>query len=70
MALRQRAVPVVDDDERSPVRRCRAHIQRIFAKLGVHTRAQAVALAYEAGLIRVDAGSSAREVEAHVLDAA
>jgi DNA-binding response OmpR family regulator len=39
-----------------------SHIQRIFVKLGVHTRAQAVALAYEAGLIRVDA-----EVEAHLI---
>jgi DNA-binding NarL/FixJ family response regulator len=29
------------------------HIQRIFVKLGVHTRAQAVAVAYEAGLVRV-----------------
>jgi DNA-binding NarL/FixJ family response regulator len=29
-----------------------SHVQRILAKLGVHTRAQAVAVAYEAGLIR------------------
>jgi DNA-binding NarL/FixJ family response regulator len=41
-----------------------SHIQRIFTKLGVHTRAQAVALAYEAGLIRVDA--TRHEVEAHL----
>jgi two-component system nitrate/nitrite response regulator NarL len=30
-----------------------SHMQRIFTKLGVHTRAQAVAVAYEAGLIHV-----------------
>jgi len=30
-----------------------SHVQRILGKLGVHTRAQAVAVAYEAGLIRV-----------------
>jgi DNA-binding NarL/FixJ family response regulator len=30
-----------------------SHIQRIFVKLDVHTRAQAVAIAYESGLIRV-----------------
>jgi DNA-binding NarL/FixJ family response regulator len=30
-----------------------SHVQRILAKLEVHTRAQAVALAYEWGLIRV-----------------
>ena len=45
-----------------------SHIQRIFLKLGVHTRAQAVALAYEAGLIRVDPArvQAARpDVEAH-----
>jgi len=30
-----------------------SHVQRILAKLNVHTRAQAVAVAYEAGLIRV-----------------
>ncbi len=40
-----------------------SHVQRILAKLGVHTRAQAVAVAYEAGLIRVPP----REVEPHVL---
>lgn len=46
-----------------------SHIQRIFTKLAVHTRAQAVALAYEAGLIRVDASSprGAQDVEAHVV---
>jgi DNA-binding NarL/FixJ family response regulator len=42
-----------------------SHVQRILAKLGVHTRAQAVAVAYEAGLIRVPP----RDAEAHsVLD--
>ena len=30
-----------------------SHVQRIMTKLDVHTRAQAVAVAYEAGLIRV-----------------
>jgi two-component system, NarL family, nitrate/nitrite response regulator NarL len=30
-----------------------SHMERILAKLDVHTRAQAVAVAYEAGLIRV-----------------
>jgi DNA-binding NarL/FixJ family response regulator len=46
-----------------------SHIQRIFTKLGVHTRAQAVALAYSAGLIRVDARSATdHEVEAHLAD--
>jgi len=35
-----------------------SHMQRIFTKLDVHTRAQAVAVAYEAGLIRV--GSNGR----------
>lgn len=29
-----------------------SHIQRILAKLGVHTRAQAVAVAYKAGLLK------------------
>jgi DNA-binding NarL/FixJ family response regulator len=38
------------------------HVQRILTKLKVHTRAQAVAVAYEAGLIRV----STDDVEAHV----
>jgi DNA-binding NarL/FixJ family response regulator len=42
-----------------------SHMQRIFAKLGVHTRAQAVALAYEAGLIRVQPRDD--RVEAHAL---
>jgi len=41
-----------------------SHIQRVLAKLDVHTRAQAVAVAYEAGLIRVT--PRVREVEAHV----
>jgi DNA-binding NarL/FixJ family response regulator len=39
-----------------------SHVQRILTKLDVHTRAQAVAVAYEAGLIRV----SPAEVEAHL----
>jgi DNA-binding NarL/FixJ family response regulator len=39
-----------------------SHVQRIMSKLDVHTRAQAVAVAYEAGLIRV----TANEVSAHV----
>jgi DNA-binding NarL/FixJ family response regulator len=50
-----------------------SHMQRILTKLGVHTRAQAVAVAYEAGLIRVTRnGSNGHEVEAHAapLDAA
>jgi DNA-binding NarL/FixJ family response regulator len=44
-----------------------SHMQRIFTKLGVHTRAQAVAIAYEAGLIRVNGanGHARHEVEAH-----
>jgi DNA-binding response OmpR family regulator len=41
-----------------------SHIQRVLAKLNVHTRAQAVAVAYEAGLIRVT--PAGREVEAHL----
>jgi DNA-binding NarL/FixJ family response regulator len=40
-----------------------SHVQRILTKLDVHTRAQAVAVAYEAGLIRV----SPNEVEAHLV---
>jgi len=49
-----------------------SHIQRIFVKLDVHTRAQAVAVAYEAGLIRLASNgngtvSSGQEVEAHML---
>jgi DNA-binding NarL/FixJ family response regulator len=41
-----------------------SHVQRILTKLKVHTRAQAVAVAYEAGLIRV----STEEVEVHVAE--
>jgi len=41
-----------------------SHVQRIFVKLGVHTRAQAVAIAYAAGLIQVEAAPHA--VEAHL----
>jgi len=43
-----------------------SHIQRIFVKLGVHTRAQAVAMAYGAGLIQVDV--TQHDVEAHIAD--
>jgi DNA-binding NarL/FixJ family response regulator len=48
-----------------------SHIQRIFVKLDVHTRAQAVAVAYESGLIRVGAngngnGNGHAEVESHL----
>jgi DNA-binding NarL/FixJ family response regulator len=39
-----------------------SHMQRIFTKLGVHSRAQAVAVAYAAGLISV---SPHHEVQAH-----
>lgn len=42
-----------------------SHVQRIFVKLGVHTRAQAVAMAYAAGLIQV--GVEHQEVEAHII---
>jgi hypothetical protein len=50
-------------------------MQRILTKLGVHTRAQAVAVAYEAGLIRVmrnGNGHNGHDVEGHAvpLDAA
>ena len=38
------------------------HLQRVLAKLGVHSRAQAVALAHQQGMIDAD-------VEAHVLSA-
>jgi DNA-binding NarL/FixJ family response regulator len=41
-----------------------SHMQRIFTKLGVHSRAQAVAIAYSAGLIRVAARHG--DVEAHL----
>jgi DNA-binding NarL/FixJ family response regulator len=46
-----------------------SHMQRILTKLGVHTRAQAVAVAYEAGLIRVtrNGNGNGSEVEAHAL---
>jgi DNA-binding NarL/FixJ family response regulator len=40
-----------------------SHLQHVMAKLGVHSRAQAVARAYEMGLIRTT------EFEAHVFDA-
>jgi DNA-binding CsgD family transcriptional regulator len=43
-----------------------SHLQRIFGKLGVHTRAQAVAVAYAAGVIQV--GVANQEVEAHVIE--
>jgi DNA-binding CsgD family transcriptional regulator len=41
-----------------------SHMERIFSKLGVHTRAQAVAVAYEAGLIRVASANGHREAAA------
>jgi DNA-binding NarL/FixJ family response regulator len=41
------------------------HIEHILAKLGVHSRAQAVALAVRGGLIEAD--RPAPDVEAHVL---
>jgi DNA-binding NarL/FixJ family response regulator len=41
-----------------------SHVQRILGKLDVHTRAQAVAVAYESGLIRVLPKSD--EVRAHI----
>jgi DNA-binding NarL/FixJ family response regulator len=41
-----------------------SHVQRIMSKLDVHTRAQAVAVAYEAGLIRLPQRD---DVQAHVL---
>jgi DNA-binding NarL/FixJ family response regulator len=45
-----------------------SHVQRILTKLGVHTRAQAVAVAYEAGLIRVSRnGSNGHDVDAHAV---
>jgi len=44
-----------------------SHVQRIFVKLGVHTRAQAVAMAYAAGLIQVGVGQR-DEVEAHIAE--
>jgi DNA-binding NarL/FixJ family response regulator len=41
-----------------------SHMQRIFTKLDVHTRAQAVAVAYAAGVIHVSPGID--EVEGHL----
>src|SRR5262249_41072724 len=41
-----------------------SHIQRMLVKLGVHSRAQAVALAYQVGLITRHSGSTG-ETEAH-----
>jgi DNA-binding NarL/FixJ family response regulator len=46
-----------------------SHMQRIFTKLDVHTRAQAVAVAYQAGLIRVPSngnGAARADVEVHL----
>lgn len=44
-----------------------SHMQRVFAKLGVHTQAQAVACAYEHGLIGVvrDRDPEADDVDLH-----
>ena len=46
-----------------------SHVQRILVKLNAHTRAQAVAIAYEAGLIRIPGNGSSSgsdlDVEAH-----
>ncbi len=38
----------------------KTHVARIFAKLDLHDRAQAVVLAYESGLVQPGAGTSAR----------
>ncbi len=40
-----------------------SHVQRILSKLDVHTRAQAVAVAYESGVIRFSANGG--DVQAH-----
>jgi DNA-binding NarL/FixJ family response regulator len=49
-----------------------SHVQRILVKLNAHTRAQAVAIAYEAGLIRLPGNGSFSgpnlDVEAHVMN--
>ena len=37
----------------------KTHVARIFAKLEVHDRAQAVVLAYESGLVQPGAAASA-----------
>jgi DNA-binding NarL/FixJ family response regulator len=42
-----------------------SHIQRIFVKLDVHTRAQAVAVAYEAGLIRLASNGNGSAAASH-----
>jgi DNA-binding NarL/FixJ family response regulator len=42
------------------------HIQRILSKLGVHSRAQAVVLAHQHGLVE---GGSLIDVEGHILTA-
>jgi DNA-binding NarL/FixJ family response regulator len=44
-----------------------SHVQRILVKLNAHTRAQAVAIAYEEGLIRITPNGSNGDVEAHAL---
>jgi DNA-binding NarL/FixJ family response regulator len=44
-----------------------SHVQRILVKLNAHTRAQAVAIAYEEGLIRLPQNASNVDVEAHIL---
>ena len=40
----------------------RSHVQRILAKLGVHSRAQAIAIAYQRGLIRDSTDKEASSV--------
>ncbi len=40
-----------------------SHVQRILAKLGVHSRAHAVALAYQSGLLRTTDGKHEADVD-------
>jgi DNA-binding NarL/FixJ family response regulator len=43
-----------------------SHVQRILAKLAVHSRLQAVALAYEAGLVSVNGGVDGTAASARI----